>query len=223
VVVQPACAAHRVVVPLLVRPVCRHHPLHLPPCCPAGARLARVQFRRVVRQRAARAATNAALSVPPPRSRTTRTISPVPMFSAPCSTRRALRPLITTTCCAPRPRRPQGGELAQDRLIAQPDRPARRQHRRGQRAPPPPFCRVRRIGTAQYVFRSLPAPAALRRGARRPSTGGVSAAISSRAWSRRQGRTRRSRAAAAANCSRSSVVSVTCLWASFVRPSAYPV
>jgi hypothetical protein len=52
--------------------------------------------------RAATAAMSAALSAPRFRSRTARTIAPVAMFSAPCTTRRAFLPLITTVACSPR-------------------------------------------------------------------------------------------------------------------------
>lgn len=52
--------------------------------------------------RAARAAINTALSAPRLHSRTTRTRSPVTMFSAPCTPRRAFLPVIVTVACSPR-------------------------------------------------------------------------------------------------------------------------
>src|SRR5260221_13709638 len=106
------------------------------------------------------AATKAAQSSWRLRSRMRETNSPVAAVSAPCTTRRALRPLTTTTCCSPRCPQPARSGGNSRSVVSSPNHTS----------PPAAtlaaacsatafFLGVGRVGPPQHVLRPLPSPA----------------------------------------------------------------
>ena len=103
------------------------------------------------------AATKAKSSSARWRSRTTHTNSPVVGQSAPCTTRRALRPLISTTACSPRLLQPAAAGETRAVLSYPPPRPHPQRPTAWAPAITASFFGVGRIGPAQHVLGSLPA------------------------------------------------------------------